>query len=117
MSFDRPRDFAAAWIAAWNAHDLERVLGHYADDVVFRSPRIEAVMGDATCVVHGKAALRTYWATALEKMPDLHFVLDRVYAGKHAVTVVYRNHRGQSAAETMVFDGDGQVSEGIATYD
>lgn len=26
-------DFAHEWIAAWNAHDLERILAHYADDV------------------------------------------------------------------------------------
>jgi len=24
---------AQEWIAAWNAHDLERILAHYADDV------------------------------------------------------------------------------------
>jgi ketosteroid isomerase-like protein len=30
--------FAEDWIAAWNAHDLDRVLSHYADDIVFLSP-------------------------------------------------------------------------------
>ncbi len=29
--------FAIEWEAAWNAHDLNRILAHYAEDVVFRS--------------------------------------------------------------------------------
>ena len=29
--------FAAGWIAAWNGHDLDQILSHYTDDVVFRS--------------------------------------------------------------------------------
>jgi hypothetical protein len=24
--------FAEVWVAAWNAHDLGRILSHYADD-------------------------------------------------------------------------------------
>ena len=37
---DRPasRRFAAEWIEAWNAHDLERILAHYADDFEMASP-------------------------------------------------------------------------------
>ena len=29
--------FASEWQAAWNSHDLSRILAHYADGVVFRS--------------------------------------------------------------------------------
>ena len=32
---DFARAFAANWIAAWNAHDLERILEHYTEDVSF----------------------------------------------------------------------------------
>ena len=31
-------ELAHHWIEAWNDHDLERILAHYADDVVFRLP-------------------------------------------------------------------------------
>jgi hypothetical protein len=30
-----PDEFATAWAAAWNAHDVEAVLSHFADDAVF----------------------------------------------------------------------------------
>ena len=32
--------FAAEWVEAWNAHDLERVLSHYAEDFEMSSPYI-----------------------------------------------------------------------------
>ena len=116
MSPERAQAFAAAWIAAWNACDLDRVLSHYADDVVFRSPRIALVTGDESSVVRGRAQLAAYWRKALAMNTGLHFDLDRVYVSKNAVTLAYRNHRGESAAETMLFDERGLVREGIAAY-
>ena len=32
LSGDFVHRFAAEWIAAWNSHDLERILAHYTDD-------------------------------------------------------------------------------------
>ena len=32
--------FATDWIAAWNSHDLDRVLTHYEDDFEMSSPLI-----------------------------------------------------------------------------
>lgn len=29
MTFEDATDFAHDWIAAWNAHDLDRIVGHY----------------------------------------------------------------------------------------
>ena len=30
--------FAREWIEAWNSHDLDAILSHYATDVVLTSP-------------------------------------------------------------------------------
>jgi hypothetical protein len=30
--------FVDDWLAAWNSHDLGRILAHFADDVTFTSP-------------------------------------------------------------------------------
>jgi len=115
-TIEQANAYAAAWIEAWNARDLERVLADYADDVVFRSPRIEVVTGDKSGFVRGKAALRAYWRRGIELAPDLHFKLDRTYVGTSAVTICYRNHRGQNVAETLVFDDRALVVEGIVTH-
>lgn len=112
----RAEDFAAEWVAAWNSHDLDAVLSHYADNIVFHSPRIAAVMGAKLDFVAGKSALADYWGKALAAAKDLRFELDRVYIGSDSLTIAYRNHRGQNAAETFVFNAEGLVAESIATY-
>lgn len=33
--------YAREWIDAWNSLDLKRILSHYAEDVVFKSPRVQ----------------------------------------------------------------------------
>jgi len=58
------RRFADEWAAAWNSHDLERILDHYTDDVIFASPKIVQLMGDPAGEVRGKDALRAYWGKA-----------------------------------------------------
>ena len=88
------RAFALEWVAAWNAHDIERVLSHYAEDVAFHSPFIAIFADEASGHLLGKAALRTYWAAALEKLPDLRFELLDVLLGAGSLTVYYRGHRG-----------------------
>jgi hypothetical protein len=107
--------FADEWIAAWNAHDLERILAHYAEDFEMASPIIAQIMGEATGTLRGKAKVGEYWAKALALRPDLHFDLEHVLAGAASVTILYRGHRGLSA-EVFWFDRDGKVSRAAAHY-
>ncbi|WP_294294153.1 hypothetical protein [uncultured Chryseobacterium sp.] len=37
--------FAAAWISAWNSHDLENILSHYSDDLMITTPMITLATG------------------------------------------------------------------------
>ncbi|WP_236606432.1 nuclear transport factor 2 family protein [Sandaracinus amylolyticus] len=104
------------WIDAWNAHDIERILAHWADDCVFASPRIAAVMGDPSGTVRGKDALRAYWWKALASAPQLRFELEEVYVGVDCLVIGYRNHRGQRCAEWLRLDREGQAVEGRASY-
>jgi steroid delta-isomerase len=76
MTRDQAAVFAADWAAAWNVGAVERVLAHFDDAVVFRSPTALAVVGVGT--VRGKDALRAYWTAALARIASLRFTLDRV---------------------------------------
>ena len=38
--------FAREWIAGWNARDLAAILAHYADDVIFSSPKAQEIRND-----------------------------------------------------------------------
>ena len=115
MSIPDPLSFSADWVAAWNAHDVEAVLAHFHDDVVFTSPTAARVVPASGGVTRGKQALRDYWTQALELVPDLHFTVERVFAGVGVLVIGYRNQRGGLVDEVLVFS-DGLVVEGHGTY-
>ena len=111
-----PEAFEAEWIAAWNAHDLERVLFHYIDDIVFESPYAEKVTGSPRVV--GKAALRAYWSRGLSLNPDLTFTLRTVYSGSGGVAIRYHSSRtGHEAVEVLQFNEAGLASWAAAYYE
>lgn len=107
--------FARDWIAAWNAHDLDRILSHYADDFVMSSPRIAVVANEPTGVLAGKAAIRTYWQRALELAPQLRFELQEVFVGADCIVLRYRGARGP-ASEVFFFDAQRRVVRAAASY-
>ena len=43
MTHGEARRWAEEWIAAWNRHDVDTVVGHFADDVEFCSPIVATV--------------------------------------------------------------------------
>jgi hypothetical protein len=116
MDADSAQQFAREWVKAWNDHDLAAILSHYAEDVVFHSPRIRAVTGRDVDFVTGKAELRSYWGAALERLRNLYFEIDQVLPGSNALTILYTNERSQHVAETFVFNAAGKVERSIAAY-
>jgi ketosteroid isomerase-like protein len=109
------REFAADWARAWNDHDIERVLRHFADDVVFTSPMAARLLAGSDGVLRGKAALREYWTEGVRRIPDLHFTVTGVYAGVSSLVIGYRNQAGGLVSEVLIFEGP-LVTEGHGTY-
>ena len=64
---------ARAWLAAFNAHDLEALLALYSDDCTHTSPKIRVLHPETAGLLVGKAALRTWWADALKRLPGLRY--------------------------------------------
>lgn len=108
--------FVEAWVNAWNAHDVESVLEHFADDVLFTSPFAATVVDGSAGLIRGKQALRRYWTLGLQMLPDLRFEVVATYVGVDVVVVNYRNQRGGLVNEVLVFDGAGRVTHGYGTY-
>ena len=109
------RSFAQEWVAAWNRHDLDAVLAHYADDFEFASPLIRDIAGVESGALVGKAAVGAYWGLGLQRIPDLRFDLHDVLCGVDSLTLYYRGHRGM-VAETFQFGADGKVVRAQACY-
>jgi hypothetical protein len=109
------RRFVDDWIRNWNAHDVDGVLRHVADDVVFTSPVAARVLASGDGVVRGRQALRAYWTAALQMVPDLHFDLVGRYVGVDTIVINFRNQRGVLCNEVLVFEGS-TVVQGHGTY-
>jgi hypothetical protein len=109
------RTFVDKWVTDWNAHDLDSLLAHFADDVMLTSPVAAQVLASSGGVVRGKAALRDYWTEGLRRRPDLHFEVIATYIGVDTLVINYRNQRGSLVNEVLVFDGD-LVVQGHGTY-
>ena len=110
------REFANDWIAAWNAHDLDHILSHYAVNVVLISPVVTKVTGDPSSRVLGKEALRSYFAKGLQLFPNLQFKLIDVMQGLSSVVLYYENQRGTRTGEFMEFNPEGKVVRVVANY-
>jgi len=109
------RTFVEQWVTDWNAHDLDKLLAHFADDIVFTSPVAAQLIAASGGVIRGKAALRDYWTEGLRRIPDLHFEVVATYVGVNTLVINYRNQRGGLVSEVLIFDG-ALVVEGHGTY-
>lgn len=114
-SFDAS-NFATEWVAAWNSHDLEAILSHYAPRVVLTSPVAAKLTGETSGTIHGKDVLRRYFAKGLELFPNLEFTLIDVMQGLSSIVVYYKNQRGTRTGEFMEFDDEGKVVRVVANY-
>lgn len=112
---DFATQFANEWISNWNNHDLDSILDHYTEDVIFHSPMIQKLLGESTDKVVGKNNLRIYWTKGLALIPDLHFELVNIFYGAHCVSIHYLGHRGP-VIETFFFDTAGKVYQACACY-
>jgi len=119
MTRDAACRFADEWIEAWNSLDVERVLSHFSDDVVFTSPMAAATVGHAT--VCGKEALRAYWSTRVGTIKSLRFTLDRIVfdPASSELLIVYEaalDGQRKRACEMLRLSPDGRAVGGEAMY-
>lgn len=115
MDRTEAQEFVDSWVQNWNAHDLEQLLSHFADDIIFTSPVAAQLLDGSAGVLRGKAALRDYWSEGLRRIPDLRFEVVGIYVGLHTLVINYRNQKGRLVNEVLTFDGT-LVIQGHGTY-
>lgn len=107
------RRWATTWTAAWQAHDVEAVVGLYAENCVhrstpFRPPHV------------GRHGVREYITTAFadeHRVDDVWFGTPVVQGDRACVEYWTRFHDKRGAAMTLAgcaiarFDADGLVTE------
>lgn len=108
--------FAQEWIASWNAHDLDRILSHYTEDVEMSSPLIVERLGREDGVLKGKTAVAEYWKPSMSLRPPLRFELKDVLVGINCLTIYYHNVGRKVVAETLTFDNALKVISGASQW-
>ena len=112
----RAQALAEEWVAAWNAHDLDAIMALYAPAVVFQTPTIIDTLGVADGTVRGAERLREHFARGLQRLPDLRFDLDGVYAGVSSIAIAYRWADGTPVCELHEYDAGGLIERVQALY-
>ena len=106
--------FYIDWERCWNSHDLDLILSHYSEDIVFRSNKAIPLVG--TGEIKGKDKLRAYWDKALTSQPDLKFKVLDVFEGYNMLVILYENHKGILATETLCFNECDQIIQASACH-
>jgi len=113
---DEAMNLADHWAAAWNAYNLDLIMGHYEDDVELTSPVAAQLLGTPDGKVSGKTSLRAYFQRGLEAYPELRFQLVDVLCGLNTVVLYYTNQKGTHTAEFMELSKTGKVARVVANY-
>lgn len=116
LSEQQLTQFAQEWIAAWNYHNLELILSHYADEIEFISPLIVKLLVQADGLIKGKENLRNYFAKGLATYPELKFEILQILFGVNSITIYYRSVNNLLAAELMVLNNERKAIQVRAHY-
>lgn len=119
MNRDTMLSLAEEFLAAWNTHDVERVLGCYTSDVDYRDPNTRGS-------VHGGDALRRYLSRLFAEW-TMHWSLREahLFADGRGCAVLWHATFQRPGAETIIaIDGmdhvevrDGRIARTEVWFD
>ena len=101
-----------AWLAAFNAHDVDALVLLYTEDATHTSPKIRALHPETGGQLCGREALGRWWREANLRLPNLHYEATAVTADDSRVLLEYVRHAPNQAPMPVaeVFDvRDGKI--------
>jgi ketosteroid isomerase-like protein len=117
MSETRARQIAESWTEAWNARDLDSLMSHYADNVVFMSPTVVMRDGEPSGVIHGKAALTEHFREGLESFGSaVKFTLLDACVGVRGYALYYQRETGAKVIVAKRLDEHDKIIEARVHY-
>lgn len=82
-------NIARQWFAAFNSHNLEKLLSLYDDHAEHFSPKLKIRRPETNGFVSGKQALHDWWQDAFERLPELHYQVTSLTANGERVFMEY----------------------------
>jgi hypothetical protein len=109
------------WERGWNDYDLETIMAPMAEEVVFSSPFVATLTNDpAKTAIEGYAALRSYVADSLRRVPGISYTVDATFVGTDSVILVYRfrlpDGSERKGSDSMRVDGANKIVEWRCHY-
>ncbi|MFP9097894.1 nuclear transport factor 2 family protein [Flavobacterium sp. RHBU_24] len=89
MAADVTRRIALEWMDAFNAKDLNRLVGLYAEDATHFSPKLKAAQPETNGLITGHAALGDWWQGAYNRLPTLFYKMQTITADADRVFIEY----------------------------
>lgn len=105
-----------AWISAWNSRDLEAIMSHYAEDVVFEAQTVAKRWNKPNGKLYGREELRKHFELGLQLAPQIHFTLEQIFLAPSGYSVVYARENGNRVVDSVRLDSDGLAKDVVAYY-
>ena len=87
-----PLEIARAWLAAFNAHDVDALVALYAEDAAHTSPKIRTLHPESDGKLVGRAALAAWWRAANARLPGLRYQATAIVADGERAIIEYVRH-------------------------
>jgi hypothetical protein len=110
------RQHADRWLAAWNAHDLDGIVGCYSEDVDFVAPTVVSRWDRPDGRLVGRAELRTHFARGLELAPTLSFTEELFLTTPGGFALLYRRENDNRVLDVVDLDPSGLARRVRAYY-
>lgn len=92
MSALNNKEIATKWFAAFNEHDLDKLLSLYDDNAQHFSPKLKVRKPETLGLIIGKSALREWWQDAFDRLPSLQYEVIKLTADEEQVFMEYIRH-------------------------
>ena len=91
----KPEDLnniAMQWFAAFNEHNLEKLLSLYEENAEHFSPKLKVRQPETKGLIKGKSALRTWWQDSFDRLPSLKYHVLRLTPYEDRIFMEYIRH-------------------------
>src|ERR1700741_3628378 len=89
MSSEKNKAIALKWFEAFNEHDLDKLLSLYDEHAVHYSPKLKDRKPETNGLIKGKPALREWWQDSFDRLPTLHYEVQKLTADNEQVFMEY----------------------------
>lgn len=89
MKSEDLKNIAKLWFKAFNERDLENLLSLYDDGAEHFSPKLKMREPETKGLIQGKDALRNWWKDCFERLPTLHYEVQKLTADSEQVFMEY----------------------------